>query len=151
VRDPDPNIAGTQIVNVTMTAPGEDIALETSFKVTEALAVIGPGNLQPEAVSAPVTLRWADDSSEDFYTVVVYNAYGELVWCASDAMMAIACEPNIMGVSGSDEVSIEYGGPLEAGMYYQFRATSWRIPGGEPGPISQTEDLRGVFFVEGGE
>jgi hypothetical protein len=151
VRDPDPNIAGTQIVNVTMTAPGEDIALETSFKVTEALAVIGPGVDQPEAVSAPVTLRWADDSSEDFYTVVVYNAYGELVWCASDAMMAIACEPNITGVSGSDEVSIEYGGPLEAGMYYQFRATSWRIPGGEPGPISQTEDLRGVFFVEGGE
>jgi hypothetical protein len=34
------------------------------------------------------------------------------------------------------------------GMYYQFRATSWRMPGGTAGPISNTEDLRGVFYVD---
>jgi hypothetical protein len=37
---------------------------------------------------------------------------------------------------------------MEPGMYYQFRATAWRAPGGVPGPISTTEDLRGVFYVD---
>ena len=40
------------------------------------------------------------------------------------------------------------GPDLEKGMYYQFRATSWREPGGTPTPISQTEDLKGVFFAQ---
>ena len=40
------------------------------------------------------------------------------------------------------------GGPLDPGMYYQFRATAWRSPGGKPGPVSTTEDLRGVFYVQ---
>jgi hypothetical protein len=30
-------------------------------------------------------------------------------------------------------------------MYYQFRATSFKLGGA---PISRTEDLRGVFVVE---
>src|SRR5439155_1171747 len=76
VRDPDPNIAGTQIVTVKMPSPGMDVALGSSFKITEALQVFGPGAGDPEAVLTAPTLRWADDSSEDFYTVVVYNAYG---------------------------------------------------------------------------
>lgn len=146
VRDPDPNIAGTQIVTVAMPSPGEDVALTDSFKITEALPLIGPGADDPELVMAAPMLRWGDDSSEDFYTVVVYNAYGDLVWCLSDDP---TCDgPSIPGVSGSNDVSVEYGGPLEPGMYYQFRATSWRSPGGEPGPISATEDLRGVFYLE---
>lgn len=146
VRDPDPNIAGTQIVTVKMESPGAEVPLPTSFKITEALEVFGPGVTDPEPVTAAPMLRWADDSSEDFYTVVVYNAYGDRVWCLSDQMMG--CDgPNIPGVSGQDDVSVMYGGPLDPGMYYQFRATSWRSPGGQPGPASTTEDLRGVFFV----
>jgi hypothetical protein len=146
VRDPDPNIAGTQIVTVAMPSPGEEVALSDSFKITEALPLLGPGAEDPELVMAAPMLRWGDDSSEDFYTVVVYNAYGDLVWCLSDDP---TCDgPSIPGVSGSDDVSVEYGGPLEPGMYYQFRATAWRSPGGEPGPISATEDLRGVFYLE---
>jgi hypothetical protein len=40
-----------------------------------------------------------------------------------------------------------YEGPLETGMYYQFRVKSWRQPGnGDAAPISAIEDLRGVFF-----
>ena len=149
VRDPDPNIAGTQIVTVDMPAPGSSFDLE-SFKVTEALAVISPGSSDPEAVSGAPTLTWADDSSEDFYTVVVFNAYGDRVWCMSDLMMG--CDGgNVPRVTGSGNVEVTYDGPLEPGMYYQFRATSWRQSGqSEPGPISQTEDLRGVFFVNGG-
>jgi len=47
-------------------------------------------------------------------------------------------------VTGGETVDVPYAGPaLEVGMYYQFRATSFR----DTGPISQTEDLRGVFFV----
>lgn len=99
-----------------------------------------------EVTEAPV-LRWSDDSSEDFYTVVVYNAYCDLVWCLSDQSMG--CDgPNIPAMSGVAEVAVPYGGPMEPGMYYQFRATSWRTPGGMPGPISTTEDLRGVFYVD---
>ncbi len=147
VRDPDPNIAGTQIVTVSMPTPGNDVALPTSFKITEALAVISPGVDEPEAVTAPPTLTWADDSSEDFYTVVVYDAYGELAWCLSDQMTG--CDgPNVPSVSGGGNVTVPYGGPMEPGMYYQFRATSWRAPGGTPGPIATTEDLRGVFYVD---
>jgi hypothetical protein len=144
VRDPDPNIAGTQIVTVDMPAPGTDVTLASSFKITEALEVFGPGVDAPEAVTAPPTLRWADDSSEDFYTVFVYDAYGNRAWCLSDDIDDACDGPAIPGVSGSNEVSVTYGGPMEPGMYYQFRATSWR----NAGPISATEDLRGVFYVD---
>lgn len=146
VRDPDPNISGTQIVTVDMPTPGMAVSLPTSFKVTEALPVVGPGKDDPEAVTTAPMLAWGDDSSEDFYTVVVYDAYGDLVWCLSD-LMPMCDGPNVPKVSGGGNVSVPYGGPLEKGMYYQFRATSWRAPGGMPGPISTTEDLRGVFFV----
>jgi hypothetical protein len=138
VRDPDPGIAGTQIVHIAMPSPGQEITLDESFKVTEALAVVSPGADEPEAVTDPPTFVWADDSGEDYYTVVVYDAYGDLVWE----------DDNVPRVTGSETVEVEYGGPaLEAGMYYQFRATSWST-GGTTGPISNTEDLRGVFYLE---
>ncbi len=139
VRDPDPNIAGTQIVTIEMPSPGSPISLPGSFKITEALAVVGPGADGPEAISGTPTFVWEDDSSEDFYSVVVYDAFGNLVWEDQD----------VPSQSGGDNVSVPYAGPpLTTGMYYQFRATSWRSPGGNVGPISQTEDLRGVFFVQ---
>jgi hypothetical protein len=139
VRDPDPNIAGTQIVHITMPDPGQSIDLPDSFKITEALEIISPGAGDPEVVSGTPTFQWVDDSSEQFYSIVVYNAYGELVWE----------DPNVPGVSGGN-VSVPYAGPaLESGMYYQFRATSWRQSGMQPaGPISQTEDLKGVFIAQ---
>jgi hypothetical protein len=137
VRDPDQNIAGTQIVHQEMTSPGTAITLADSFKITGALEVFGPGADQPEGVTAAPTLSWADDSSEDFYKVFVYNAYGDVVWM----------NENIPSVSGGGMVTIPYGGPLDKGMYYQLRASSWRMKGGgNASAISATEDLRGVFF-----
>lgn len=138
VRDPDQNIAGTDFVTVTIdpTAGDTDVKLADSFKVTEALDVVSPGAERPEMVSAAPTLEWADDSSEDFYTVEVYNAYGDLVW-DNDGQQ-------VDRVTGSDTVTIDYGGPTESGMYYQFRVKSWK----GDSPISTTEDLRGVFFFE---
>lgn len=138
VRDPDPNIAGTQIVEVTVN--GNATQIPTTFKITGALAVASPGaGDRPEAVSGTPTLSWADDSSEDFYTVEVFDTTGNTVW--SDGA--------VPSVSGSPTVSVVYGGPaLELGRTYQFRATSWRDAQGVPGPISHTEDLRGVFIVQ---
>lgn len=43
-----------------------------------------------------------------------------------------------------------YDGPaLEIGMFYQFRATSFRERNGPRTAISTTEDLKGVFFYVG--
>ena len=137
VRDPDMNISGTQIVHTEMAAPGTAVTLAESFKITGALEVFEPGADQPEGVSEKPTLMWADDSSEDFYKVVVYDAYGNVAWEKND----------VGGVSGGGMVTVPYEGPLEKGMYYQFRASSWREkPSGEQTAISATEDLKGVFF-----
>lgn len=134
VRDPDTNISGTEIVRITVAPGAGPVDLSDSFKVTEALAIQSPGQNEPEAVMSKPTLRWADDSSEDFYELKVYNAYGELVW-----------EKTVP--KSQEDLAIPYEGPLQDGMYYQFRVTSWRQPGNkDPSPISSTEDLRGVFF-----
>jgi hypothetical protein len=133
VRDPDPNISGTQIVFLDLPDPaGTDVTIGDSFKITEALEVFSPGADAPEEVSAAPTLSWADDSSEDFYEVRVYDALGNEVW---------------FQMLGASVTTVDYAGPLAPGMYYQFRATSFRMPGGVVGPISMTEDLRGVFFT----
>lgn len=84
---------------------------------------------------------WADDSSEDGYELRVYDGFGALVHEVAD----------IAGVSGSADVSYTWSNAaLEAGMIYQFRATSFRESGGGPNGggrtfISATEDLRGLF------
>jgi len=136
VRDPDTNISGTDIVHLTVN--GADVQLSQSFKVTGALAIMSPGELEPEAMSGAPMLRWADDSSEDWYEVRVYDAFGKEVWR----------DLHVVAQSGVSEVSVQYAGPMERGMYYQFRVTSWRSPGGKnPAPISASEDLRGVFYM----
>lgn len=140
VRDPDPSIAGTQIVHISVPHPdqGTAISLAESFKITEALETISPGTENPEPVSTSPEFIWADDSSETGYAIVVYNAFGQLVWE----------DPELPRVTGSETVNVTYGGPaLEEGMYYQWRVTSFR----DTGPISTTEELRGVFFVPGTE
>ncbi len=142
VRDPDTNIAGTGFVHIEVTAGEATLDIVDSFKVTEALSITGPGADGPEAVDGSPTLEWADDSSEDWYDVYVYDAFGNEVWSSLE----------IPGVSGSDTVTVAYEGPLDPGMYYQFRVTSWRQPGGgDPAPISTTEDLRGVFYLPGAQ
>jgi hypothetical protein len=131
VRDPDTSIAGTAIVRIEL--PADAGALAETFKVTGAMALVGPGLEDPEPVTTAPTLEWADDASEASYLVEVFNAYGNLVW-----------EKTLPAVSGPPTVTVLYEGPLEPGMYYQFRATSLSQLGA---PLSRTEDLRGVFFV----
>ena len=91
---------------------------------------------QPEKITEIPTFIWKDDSSEVKYSIVMYNAFGEEIWRDDD----------VPKVTGGGNVTVPYTGEtlLEDGMYYQFRATSWR----DTGPISQTEDLLGVFYKE---
>ena len=136
VRDPDTSIAGTAIVEIEVA--DADVDLAESFKITEGLAVESPGAEIPEVVTGTPTFVFADDSSEDRYEVLVFDAFGELIWE----------DREVPGVSGSDVVEVPYGGPaLEAGQYYQFRATSIRETPNSTTPISRTEDLRGVFIA----
>jgi len=138
VRDPDTNIAGTEIVHITVDGSEATYDISESFKITQALETIAPGVDGPEAVTEAPVLEWGDDSSEDWYDVRVFDAFGEEVWTALE----------LPSVSGGGVASVQYEGPLDPGMYYQFRVTSWRMPGnGDAAPISATEDLRGVFYV----
>jgi hypothetical protein len=137
VRDPDPHIAGTQIVHQTVpdAAAGRTIELGTSFKVTGALRIISPGAEAPEPITGTPTFTWVDDSSEDYYTIIVYDAFGNEVWS----------QDPVTRVTGGD-ASLAYpttAPALQDGMYYQWRVTSMR----DTGPISLTEDLLGVFFL----
>jgi len=133
VRDPDPGISGTQIVFVDVA--GADITVSESFKVTEALEIFSPGADEPTEVAsdATVTFEWNDDSGEQSFDIRVYDVFGTEVWQSTQP-----------GFSGSGNPSVDYAGPLEAGMYYQWRVEA-RDGGGDP--ISVSEDLTGVFFV----
>ena len=145
VRDPDQCIAGTDILHEEFAA-GDTLDLSDGFKITGSLDVISPGADGPETVAtATPTFTWVDDSSEQEYLVQVFDSFGNLVGKAT-----------IPGVSG-DNPSTTYGdaewtdeagtgpaAPFESGMFYQLRATSIK----DGCELSQTEDLKGVFFVQ---
>ena len=138
VRDPDTAISGTDIVHIEVTGGQASATLDQSFKVTAALGIVSPGADAPEAVTEKPDLVWEDDSSEEGYDLRVFDALGNEVW------QSLGLPP----VKGSANVTVPYAGPLDPGMYYQFRVISWRKPAkGEQTPIAATEDLRGVFFL----
>jgi hypothetical protein len=130
VRDPDTSIGGTVTVHIQVTS-GQTTTVD-GFKITGALAIVGPGADAPEAISGTPTLRWQDDSSEDEYHVVVLDARGNTVW-----------EQSLPGVSSGTPELVYGGAALEAGMYYQFRVVSLK----NSIPLSRSEDLKGVFYV----
>ena len=134
VRDPDPNIAGTQIVHVTMPDAGSYEKSIAAFKITGSLDIVSPGAGDvPEALSNLAEVVFADDSSEDQYMLVLYSMYGDTIW-----------DKTILGESGGGNVTVPYDGPsLENGVYYQWNVTSLR----KGGPISTSEDLKGIFYI----
>ena len=133
------SIAGTNIVYIDVPTTGGELSAGTSFKVTEALAVESPGAQDTERVKAgPVTLRWADDSSEDGYELTVYDALGNLVHENKD----------VPRVTGNPSVTYALdASAFKVGMIYQFKAKSWRSTRTSRSYISSTEDLRGVFEI----
>lgn len=138
VRDPDQNISGTQTVHIEVPDPlaGNTIVISEGFKITGALGVVDPGADGPTQVADPAPVfEWEDDSSEDGYTIQVFDAFGNEIW-----------NDEIGSVTGSATVTHTYAGPaLENGMFYQFRATSFRDGTDGRSAISRTEDLKGVF------
>ncbi|WP_434047064.1 MULTISPECIES: hypothetical protein [Sorangium] len=133
VRDPDTSIGGTELVRITVA--GGDQPVQESFKVTGALAVVSPGASRMDEVSGTPAFVFEDDSSEDMYEVSLFDALGEKIWENLE----------VPRVSGSENVTVAYDGPeLVPGMIYQFRATSKK----DGTPISQTEDLKGVFLYK---
>jgi hypothetical protein len=131
VRDPDPNISGTQIPHITVAGGSVDAG---NFKVTGALDVISPGAGDPEPVMGTPTFTWKDDSSETGYSLVVFDTFGNKTW-----------ENTMIPSSKGSNPSVMYAGPaLVKGNYYQFRATSLKTGS----PISRTEDLKGLFIAQ---
>lgn len=135
VRDPDTSIGGTATQRISVGS--ENVAVD-GFKITGALAVVGPGAEAAEVVTGDVSFEWADDSSEDGYEVTVLDTFGNEVWKDTE----------VPSVSGSKSVTLAYGGPALAPGHYQFRAVSWRDSKGTRTYISATEDLKGVFIIE---
>lgn len=136
VRDPDVSIGNTQIQRVTVDSNNRTVTLSASFRVTGALAVRSPGGGDtPDVVTGTPTFIWQDDSSEDHYSIEVFDSRGTLIW--SDA--------NVPRVTGNPNVQVTYAGPaLTSGRLYQFRATSYDA---DNIALSTTEDLRGVFIA----
>jgi hypothetical protein len=133
VRDPDTSIGGTQLQMIDV-INGGTVALSASFKITGALDVRMPGMNAPEAITGTPTFVFASDPGADNYSVVVFDSLGNTVWN----------QPTI-NAGHSGDVSVPYAGPaLMSGMFYQFRGTSYH----NSVAISQTEDLRGVFFLQ---
>ncbi len=132
VRDPDPNIAGTQVVHVTV-GGGTVTPSGLAFKVTGAVEMSGPGaDGTVESTSATPTFSWKAYSSAKSYTLTVYSATGTKVW------------ENTSVPAGS--TSAAYAGPaLTSGGIYQWRLTAF---GNNSNPISLTEELRGLFQVQ---
>jgi len=138
VRDPNTDFVTIDVTGTFTLGPKPPPGPNVDLKVTAALPTISPGAEALEPVTTKPKLVWGDDSSEDYYDVRVFDAFGDEVW--SSLMLP--------GVSRSATASVQYEGPLEPGMYYHFRVTSWRAPDGEdPAPIATTEDLRGVFYL----
>ena len=132
VRDPDVNIGGTAIVEVTVA--GNDVPLTDNFKVTGALEVFAPAD---GATTSTPAFSFEDDSSEETYTVWLFDVLGNEVWK----------KEGIVGPKGNKPVDVTFDGDmnlLKPNSFYQFRAVS--IKAGSA--ISATEDLKGVFFFE---
>ncbi len=125
VRDPDPNIAGTQIVHVGISGGAVVNGVQPSFKVTSAVRMTfpGAGDAMDVTSSLPV-FTWLAYSSTRTYDLVLFDALGNQVW--SKTVVAVT--------SGSNSVSYD-GAPLSSGKIYQWRATAKNVAGS---PISVT-------------
>jgi hypothetical protein len=131
VRDQS-NIGGTALVYADVVA-GQELAIPTLFKVTLAIPLVGPGATAAEAVTAAPTLSWTRDPSAMDYRVQVFDARGSVVMDERTGSGATS--------------SMAYGGPLDPGMYYQVRVTSYDNATPTPHALANTEDLKGLFYV----
>lgn len=134
VRDPNTNTSGTELQYVTVTngaASGE-----ANFKVTGAVQLVSPGGGETlDETTATPSFIFKPYSSAKAYDLRVFDSFGNQVW-----------EALALTLDGSGDLKVDYTGPaLTPGGIYQWRAVA---KGNAGQPISQTEDLRGVFRVK---
>jgi hypothetical protein len=136
VRDPDPNIAGTQLAHVTVT--NGVASANPVFKVTGAIEMVSPGAGDSiEVVSGTPTFTWKPYSSARSYELVVFSSQGTKIW---ENLLVL----DVKNAEGN--IAAPYNGPaLKPGIIYQWRATA---RGQALNPISLTEDLKGLFMVQ---
>ncbi len=137
VRDPDPNIAGTQIQHIAVSAGAVVNGVQPSFKVTSAVSMVSPGagdamDLTP---SQP-TFVWQAYPSAKTYDLTLFDTMGSVVW-SKIGQIAVTGQNNTATYNGSTALS--------SGKVYQWRATA---RGTATNPISTTEELRGIFKVQ---
>lgn len=131
VRDPDPNIAGTQVQKVIFPDPVDEYnVVAQNFKVTEAIEIFFPGAEGPEMVSGNPEFSWKRDASATKYVVTVYNAQGIVVW------------EKEVPKEAEETLQLTYSGPELRG-FYQWIVVSYK----SGNPISVSEDLRGIFYT----
>lgn len=128
VRDPDPDIAGTQLQRLTVR--NGVASLRPSFKVTAAIRMVGPGagGFDQEVVGQP-TFQWEAYPSAKSYDLEVYDTFGTPIW-----------KTTVTGTRVPYQGEVE----LEPGIPYQWRLTAY---GNAGNPISLSEDLLGVFHL----
>jgi hypothetical protein len=136
VRDPDPNIAGTQIPHIAISGGAVVNGVQPSFKVTSAVGMISPGAGDGmDLTAAQPTFTWQAYPSARTYDLTLFDAMGNTVWTKT-----------VTAVTGQNNAATYDGAmPLVSGRIYQWRALA---KGNAGNPISQTEELRGVFRVQ---
>jgi hypothetical protein len=127
VKDPDPGQAGTSTPVVTFAGSTVDVG---SFKITNPVNMVGPDADAP--VAGMPTFSWAAYPQTDHYKVEVFDSQGSSIWSQDNIPRS---------------TSLTYAGPaLLSGAYYQWRITSYAVASNTTSrPISQSEDLRGVW------
>lgn len=131
VRDQS-GVGNTELVFIDVVGR-QDLTIGQTFKVTPAIELVGPGATAPEQVAAAPMLSWLRKSSAKDYKVEVFDALGNVVMSRR--------------TNDGATVSMAYTGPMQSGMYYQVRVTAYDDAQPTPNQITNTEDLRGVFFV----
>lgn len=131
VRDPDPNISGTQLQRITVTNGALSGASSPAFKVTGAVNLVSPGREGVDEVSATPTFTWETHSNADGYVLDVFDTLGVKIWTTN--------------IASKDIVTATYAGPaLVSGRFYQWKVVAMR----RGAPTSQTEELRGLFRIQ---
>jgi hypothetical protein len=127
VKDPDPGQAGTSTPVVTFAGNTVDAG---TFKITDPVNITAP-DANVKLAGTPM-FTWLAYPQTDHYKIDVFDSTGTPIWSQDNVPRS---------------TSLAYGGPaLQTGGYYQWRITSFAVSAGTgTRPISQSEDLRGVW------
>src|SRR5215813_10483133 len=95
----------------------------------------GPGDAMDVASSRP-TFTWQAYPSAHTYDLMLFDAMGNVAWI----------KVGLLAVTGQNNTATYDGAtPLASGKVYQWRALA---RGNAGNPISQTEELRGIFRIQ---